>query len=253
MKMIYKFILLNIIIIALAGCDNKTKFDRVQTFNEYIGFTEYSPKSKNIKKQIINTYLNDSLITIITICADKKGRTTYLNLEDRLLKLNRIETSIDYHNMKFSTEQPRFSISIKDGDVLLDEQDRIIKLLSKDGKDILLNKYENKQLIKAFITSSKLNIKSNYLWKKNLLIESSNNIFNTQNGSTSKIDTIYYYDNDEKIIQAKYIYEYTPNKFTMLTFFGDWNEYGDWTTATSTLKILNQEYNITQTREIKYW
>ncbi|OCG32553.1 hypothetical protein A9G29_05470 [Gilliamella sp. Fer2-1] len=72
MKIIGKFIFISCFVITLIGCDNKTKFNRIQAFNEYSSIIEYAPYSKHIKKQTIATYSDDLLKSITTILGDKK-------------------------------------------------------------------------------------------------------------------------------------------------------------------------------------
>jgi hypothetical protein len=78
MKIIGKFIFISCFVITLIGCDNKTKFNRIQAFNEYSSIIEYAPYSRHIKKQIIATYSDDLLESITTILGDKKARLYHL-------------------------------------------------------------------------------------------------------------------------------------------------------------------------------
>jgi hypothetical protein len=260
MKIASKLILISCFIITLIGCDNKTKFDRTQQFNEYSSVMEYAPYSRHIKKQTINTYEDDSLISTMTIYGDEKGRKTSITLQDINSQSLSFNQKVDYDKLKFNVEYPLFFISIKDGDVILDKQGRIIKMLSQDGKTSLLDNYNNNQLTSTLISSPTINMESNFRWKNNLLVHiTSNTVIGSELQSLSN-KTSFTYDTDGKITQSESRTESESDKrineieITYVASYHDWNEYGDWTTATGILKYGNEGNTKTRAvREIEYW
>jgi hypothetical protein len=260
MKIASKLILISVFIITLIGCDNKTKFDRTQQFNEYSSAIEYAAYSRHIKKQTINTYKDDSLISTMTIYGDEKGRMTSVTLQAPNSKHLTFNHKVDYDKLKFNAEYPLFLISIKDGDVILDEQGRTIKMISQDGKTSFLDNYNNNQLTSTLISSPTIHMESNFLWKNNLLVHiTSNTVIGSELQPLSN-KTSFTYDTDGKITQSESRTESESDKrineieITYVTSYHDWNEYGDWTTATSILKYGNEGNTKTRAvREIEYW
>ncbi|MWP29852.1 hypothetical protein [Gilliamella sp. Pra-s54] len=245
--------MLNVFIIVLVGCDNKPKFDRVQALNEYSQFVEYAPYSRYIKKQTINTYLNDSIISTTTIYGDEKGRCTYSDIQFTNSTVFNSNEHIDYDKLKFSAEEPLFFISIKDGDVILDKQDRLIKQVSQDGKTSFLTNYEKNQIVSFLITSPTLNVETKYVWQKDFLINQTEMAYNSFPEHFYKLNKNITYDIDGKITQSESVGNFLTIQYKTISSYNNWNEYGDWTTETIIEKLDEEENELKVVREIEYW
>lgn len=242
------------LIIALIGCDNKAKFDRVDAFNQYTNLTQYTPTLKNIKKQTIKSYIGAFLLNTTIIETDKQGRAIKLTFkynEEINTKIANVEATINYDDLTFDLEQPMFGIYIKKGNIILDEQGRISKQLSKDGEYSFFYEYKDNKLIDSSMLGPFLTSQEKNYWDNNLLTKEIYSTSNLQDKSLYKVEKSYDYDTDDKLIQSKEISKLIDNVTYSTSFFEKWNEFDDWTTAKITMS--SDDKVITQTREIEYW
>lgn len=254
MNIIYKVVLIGMFVITLVGCDNKVKFDRVEAYSEYGSMAIYAPNSKNIKTQIIKSYIGNFLVNTTVFETDEQGRIIKLTLEynEQInTTIGNISYIIDYNDFKFDMEQPMFFIHIKKGNLILDDKGRISKSISKDGEYSFFNDYQDNKLISSSMISPSFTQKEKFYWENNFLIKHTSSVSKLLDEPSMKMDTAYNYDLDGKLIQSKTTGNFFNENIDEILSIELWNEFGDWTKAKISFQNSSNEMRVV--REIEYW
>lgn len=254
MKIIYKVILIGMLVIALVGCDNKVKFDRVKAFSEYGNMAIYAPISKNIKTQISKSYIGNLWVNTTVFETDEQGRIIKLMLEynEQLsTTIEKISFNIDYNNFKFDMEQPMFFIHIKKGNLILDDKGRISKATSKDGEYLFFSDYQDNKLINYSMIGPFFTLKQKFYWENNFLIKHTSSVSKSLDEPSIKMDTTYNYDLDGKLTHSKTRSNLFNENIDEIFSFEEWNEFGDWTKAK--ISIQNSFDDVRVERKLEYW
>ena len=253
---ILKSILIGLFIISLMGC--KEEFDKVSVFNEYASFIEYSPHSKNIKRQII-TYKENGIENQVSIIkADEKGRVIYYSDKiDKMSLLNSI-ISVDYEQLTFNYKAPFLGINVNNGNIFLDKTKSIQKMVGvTGGKYSMENHYNDGKLISTFWESAFLSSKNEFYWENNSITKYISEIKKLTGESFISIESVISYNSDGQLQGMKSSMTVMGMPMELIVTFQKINNYGDWTEA-ELVSSINSENSKekkveTVTREIEYW
>ncbi|MCX8584635.1 hypothetical protein J3U16_09650 [Gilliamella sp. B3023] len=253
---ILKSILIGLFIISLMGC--KEEFDKVSVFNEYASFIEYSPHSKNIKRQII-TYKENGIENQVSIIkADEKGRVIYYS--DKINKMSLLNSiiSVDYEQLTFNYKAPFLGINVNNGNIFLDKTKSIQKMVGvTGGKYSMENHYNDGKLISTFWESAFLSSKNEFYWENNSITKYISEIKKLTGESFISIESVISYNSDGQLQGMKSSMTVMGMPMELIVTFQKINNYGDWTEA-ELVSSINSENSKekkveTVTREIEYW
>ena len=253
---ILKSILIGLFIISLMGC--KEEFDKVSVFNEYASLVEYSPHSKNIKRQII-THIENGIETQVSIIkADEKGRVIYYSDKSNQIPLLNSIISVDYEQLKFNYKAPFFGIDVNNGDIFLDKTKSIQKMVGgTGGKYSMENHYNDGKLISTFGESALLISKDEFYWENNSITKYISEIKTLTGESVISLESVISYNSDGQLQGMKSSMTMMGMPIELIVTFQKINNYGDWTEA-ELVSSINSENSKekkveTVTREIEYW
>lgn len=253
---ILKSILIGLFIISLMGC--KEEFDKVSVFNQYASFIEYSPHSKNIKRQII-TYKENGIENQVSIIkADEKGRVIYYS--DKINKMSLLNSiiSVDYEQLTFNYKAPFLGINVNNGNIFLDKTKSIQKMVGvTGGKYSMENHYNDGKLISTFWESAFLSSKNEFYWENNSITKYISEIKKLTGESFISIESVISYNSDGQLQGMKSSMTVMGMPMELIVTFQKINNYGDWTEA-ELVSSINSENSKekkveTVTREIEYW
>lgn len=238
------------------GC--KEEFDKVSVFNEYASFIEYSPHSKNIKRQII-TYKENGIENQVSIIkADEKGRVIYYS--DKINKMSLLNSiiSVDYEQLTFNYKAPFLGINVNNGNIFLDKTKSIQKMVGvTGGKYSMENHYNDGKLISTFWESAFLSSKNEFYWENNSITKYISEIKKLTGESFISIESVISYNSDGQLQGMKSSMTVMGMPMELIVTFQKINNYGDWTEA-ELVSSINSENSKekkveTVTREIEYW
>ncbi|XKM13037.1 hypothetical protein RCS94_08385 [Orbaceae bacterium ac157xtp] len=262
MKRSISYYLCFILFFAVKGFGaTEQNFDRLKSF--HASSFIFTPYSHYIKEQTIVSESNGKRTSARIFKYNEKGDAVFHKTELVGKPLFDSIGQFDYVNDSFVLRSNFHEVNIKKGWIIKNDHDQITALVGKNDGKIFDNdyqftyfyKYENDKVVESINKAGPLQIESKITWQNDLPIRSESSL--VRYGTVNALPTSDYSYDEQGRLKAHRLKITIPHDESFNseseTLFSDYNEYGDWTKAT-TIGTQKEGTNVEITiRKIEYW